>query len=99
MPPKDAVTTARFSTTHHEDSFSPNPDRKQTLGELAGLLLNESIPESVRDDLAGRGHNIHLTPDAIAAPVMLVRDLATGTIHAAGDPKAGRHAAAVGDAE
>ena len=99
MMPKDAVTTARFSTTHHENSFAPNPDRKQTLGELAGLTLNESIPEDVRDELAGRGHNIHLAPGAIATPVMLYRDPATGMVHAAGDPKAGRHAAAVGDAE
>jgi gamma-glutamyltranspeptidase/glutathione hydrolase len=95
--PEDAVTAPRFSTGHHQDSFNPNPDRKQTLVELESLTLNSPISENVRNDLAGRGHKINTTSGAIANPVMIFRDPVSGMIYAAGDPKARRHAAAVSD--
>lgn len=95
MMPKDAVTAPRFSTGHQENSFNPNPNRKETLGTMASLTLNENINESIRRELAGRGHKIETTSKPIAYPVMIYLDAKTGMIYAAGDPKARRHAAAL----
>ena len=95
MAPADAVTAARFSTGHHQGSFNPNPDRKKTLGTLASLTLSDGIKENVISELANRGHKTETTSGPIAFPVMIYRDPATGIIHAAGDPKAKRHAAAL----
>jgi gamma-glutamyltranspeptidase/glutathione hydrolase len=95
MMPKDAVTSPRFSTGHQEDSFNPNPNRKETLGTMASLTLDENIEESVRRELAGRGHKIETTSKPIAYPVMIYLDPNTGMIYAAGDPKARRHAGAL----
>ncbi len=95
MMPKDAVTAPRFSTGHQENSFNPNPNRKETLGTMASLTLNEDIDEDVRKELAGRGHKIETTSKPIAYPVMIYLDAKTGMIYAAGDPKARRHAAAL----
>jgi len=95
MMPEDAVTAPRFSTGHHQDSFNPDPDRKQTLVELESLTLNSSINEDVRKELASRGHKINTTSNAIANPVMIFRDPDSGMIYTAGDPKARRHAAAL----
>ena len=95
MMPKDAVTSPRFSTGHQEDSFNPNPNRKETLGTMASLTLDENIEESVRRELAGRGHKIETTSKPIAYPVMIYLDPNTGMIYAAGDPKAKRHAEAL----
>ncbi len=95
MMPKDAVTASRFSTGHQENSFNPNPSRKETLGKMASLTLNENIDESVREELAGRGHKITTTSRPIAYPVMIYLDPNTGIIYAAGDPKARRHAGAL----
>jgi len=93
MMPKDAVTAPRFNTGHQQDSFNPNPDRKKTLGTLASLTLNENIDENIRKELAKRGHKIKTTSGPIAHPVMIYLDQDTGILHAAGDPKARRHAA------
>ncbi len=90
MLPSDAVTAPRFCTYHHQNSFDPNPDRSQTFNNAGALELCSDIPESVRSDLAQRGHPVEAKDGAIATPVMLkVED---GTIHAAGDPNARRHA-------
>ena len=95
MKPADAVTAPRFSTDHHENSFNPSPDRAATRGTLAGLTVDETIPRTVQDDLTKRGHKIQTTGQPIAFPVMLVVEPDTGLIHAAGDPRANRHAAAI----
>ena len=95
MMPEDAVTAPRFSTGHHEDSFNPNPDRKRTLETLGGLTLNDQIDKEVRVELANRGHKVRTTSEPIAYPVMLYVDPDTGMMHAAGDPRTGRHAAAL----
>jgi len=97
MAPWEAVTAPRFSTAHHQDSFDPRPERRRTLVELGSLTVNPGIGEEVRKDLARRGHRISTHEGAIAAPVMLSFDPATGMMNAAGDPMAGRHAAGVGD--
>ena len=95
MMPADAVTAPRFNTSHHQGSFDPNPDREAAFLSAAGLRVNEAIPEDVRADLSARGHAITTTDKPIAHPVMIYVDRDTGTFHAAGDPAAHRHAAAL----
>ncbi|MSR60494.1 MAG: hypothetical protein EXS05_23110 [Planctomycetaceae bacterium] len=95
MLPEKAVTAGRFSTSHHEDSFNPSPDRKAAFLKPGGATLQTTLPEATHEALARRGHIIGTTAGPIGNPVMLVIDRATGIIHAAGDPAANRHAAAV----
>jgi len=95
MMPEDAVTALRFSTDHRQNSFNPNPNREATLGPLASLTVDDRLAEGVRDELTKRGHTIRTTSRPIAHPVMIYVDPDTGMIHAAGDPKAKRHAAAL----
>ncbi len=95
MMPEDAVTAPRFGTGHHEDSFNPDPRRKRTLEALGGLTLNDQINKDVRTELANRGHKVRTTSEPIAYPVMLYVAPDTGIMYAAGDPRTGRHAAAL----
>jgi gamma-glutamyltranspeptidase/glutathione hydrolase len=90
--PAEAVRTPRFATYHHQDSFDPNPHREQTFLKAGSLAISERVPAPVRQDLAGRGHQVEARASHIATPVMLYIDPA-GVFHAAGDPEAGRHAA------
>lgn len=94
MTPKAAVTAPRFHTSHHQNSFDPNPDRKAAFVGAGTLRLNTRIAEETREDLTRRGHKVSTTSGPIAHPVMLVIEPRTRVIHAAGDPQAGRHAAA-----
>jgi gamma-glutamyltranspeptidase len=94
MMPKDAVTTPRFHTNHHQDSFNPDPDRNAAFVGRGELRVNEEITEPIRNDLTKRGHLVGLAPSPIAHPVMIFID-DSGLMHAAGDPKAKRHAAAI----
>jgi hypothetical protein len=57
--------------------------------------LNDSISESVKQELVNRGHSIKTTSGNIANPVMIYVDPDTGIIYTAGDPKAQRHAGAL----
>ena len=95
MLPKDAVTQPRFRTKHHQHSFKPTPDRKEAIVEKGNLVLNEHIPDSVRDVLENRGHIISTISGHIADPVMIYRDGESEIIYAAGDPRAYRHADAL----
>ena len=95
MPPERAVTAPRFNTTHHQNSFDPNPDRTATFGVAGGLRVYESVADEVRAELAKRGHKVSVTKGPIAHPVMIYIDQKSGLIYAAGDPKARRHAAAI----
>ncbi len=95
MMPADAVTAPRFNTSHHQGSFDPNPDREAAFVSADGLRMNETIPEDDRAELSTRGHKITTTDRPIAHPVMIYIDHATGSFHAAGDPAARRHAAAL----
>jgi gamma-glutamyltranspeptidase / glutathione hydrolase len=95
MLPDQAVTAPRFSTLHHEDSFDPRPDRAAALVGAGQVQLDMDIPESVPQELARRGHQIKTAKQAIGQPVMIYIDPGTGLIHAAGDPRAQRHAAAL----
>ena len=93
MLPETAVTAPRFATSHHQDSFDPNPDRHQTFKGPGSLTVSNRVNEGVRNELSRRGHRIEVRADPIASPVMLYVDQASGLFYAAGDPKAQRHAA------
>ena len=93
LNPEDAVTTPRFATAHHQDSFDPNPNREQTFKQTGSLTINDSVSEKVREDLASRGHKVNAHSNPVAVPVMLYVDKNRGTYFAAGDPAARRHAA------
>lgn len=95
MRPAEAVTAARFSTSHRENSFDPNPDRAATVGTLGGLQLNQRISSEVAAALSDRGHKVSTTASPIAHPVMIYVDHDAGKMYAAGDPVAGRHAGVV----
>lgn len=95
MPPELAVTSPRFNTSHHQNSFDPNPDRAAAFLGAGTLRVNEAIDAEVREELSRRGHQLTTTPGPIANPVMICIEPESGMIHAAGDPKAGRHAAAL----
>ena len=97
MQPETAVIAPRFATAHHQDSFDPNPHREQTFKQAGSLTISESVGQNVREDLARRGHQVTTTPGAIANPVMIYIDQRSGTLHAAGDPAARRHAAGLGE--
>ncbi len=92
--PEEAVIAPRFSTAHHEDSFDPKPDRRAALVKPGSLTISSSIRGDVRKDLVARGHEVAVTEKPIAAPAALLLDPETGIAYGAGDPAAGRHAAA-----
>lgn len=90
LSPEQAVTAPRFSTDHHVNSFGQSPPL------LGSLKVQRQLGEATIADLKARGHDVSVTNGAIAAPV-LIRIERTGgpiSINAAGDPRAGRHAAA-----
>ena len=95
--PEEAVTAPRFATAHHHDSFDPNPNREQTFKQAGSLTLNDAISRDVQDDLVRRGHQVEAKSSNIATPVMVYVDREDGRYYAAGDPKAGRHAAGLGN--
>ena len=95
MRPAEAVTAPRFSTSHRENSFDPNPDRAAAFGTSGGLQLSRQVPREVRTALSKRGHKVSTTFGPIANPVMIYLDHETGKLYAAGDPRARRHAAVV----
>jgi gamma-glutamyltranspeptidase/glutathione hydrolase len=93
--PEQAVVAPRYVTSHHQDSFDPHQDRRQTFGRPGSLTVNDSLDSGVRQELARRGHHVRVENNAIGAPVMLSIDQERGELRAAGDPDAGRHAAGV----
>ncbi len=101
MSPEQAVTAARFSTAHQQNSFDPNPNRDKAFVAPGSLALNQRVASEVVEELKKRGHRLkkrdgkETTSRAIGHPVMIYIDQQTGTFYAAGDPNAGRHAAAL----
>ncbi len=94
--PETSVRTPRFATHHHQNSFDPNPNRQRTFLKAGSLAINDRIDSKVRQDVAGRSHQVEAKSAHIATPVMLYIDPA-GLFHAEGDPEAGRHAAGLED--
>ena len=91
LSPSQVVRAPRFSSFHHQNSFDPNPQRDQTFADAGALEINDTVPESVRSELARRGHPLLLKDRTVGTPVML--RIQGDSIEAAGDPDAGRHAA------
>ena len=94
MSAQQAVTAPRFYMNHHQDSFNPDPDRNAAFVGRGELKVQAEIPDVVRTNLSERGHLLEVVYTPIAHPVMIVIDHKTGLMHAAGDPKANRHAGA-----
>lgn len=95
LPAFESVTTPRFYTLHHQDSFNPQPDRREAVVGLGKLVVNEQVAPGIREELARRGHIISTSAGPVGNPVMITIDPNTGWMEAAGDPRAGRHAAAI----
>ncbi|MEM7234499.1 MAG: gamma-glutamyltransferase, partial [Planctomycetota bacterium] len=95
MLPERAVTAPRFHTQHHENSFDPNGNRAAAFVKPAGVVVNDRVSLDAQLELRARGHKLGTTGGAIAHPVMIFIDHEHGVFHAAGDPKAGRHADAI----
>lgn len=88
LPASDAVTAARFGTNHFVGSFRQSPP------ELGSLLVNEGVGPATIRELSQRGHHVKTSSGALWAPSVIRIDRDTGRLDAAGDPSAGRHAAA-----
>ena len=95
MLPEKAVTASRFNTDHHQDSFNPDRDRDKAFVKAGSLQVHSGVSKQAQEDLKSRGHLLTTTDSYIARPVMIFVDQDKGIFHAAGDPTAGRHAAAI----
>jgi len=88
MDPASAVSAPRFESKHFISSF------RQVAPELGLLRVNAEIGDETIADLTARGHRAVIAKPPIWIPTMLVIDPNSKQIRGAGDPKAGRHAAA-----
>jgi gamma-glutamyltranspeptidase/glutathione hydrolase len=88
LSPAEAVTAPRFGTNHFLGSF------RQTKPDLGSLRINPEVGDDTLADLGRRGHRVRIHKGALWAPSVLTIDPKSRVIHGAGDPKAGRHAAA-----
>jgi gamma-glutamyltranspeptidase/glutathione hydrolase len=89
LAPGESVTAPRFMSDHFVSSFGQTPP------VLGGLRINPTVGQSTLDALAARGHKLKILPTILsAAPVVIAVDPKTGAYHAAGDPRARRHAGA-----
>ena len=86
LAPAKAATATRFGTDHFLGSF------RQKAPVLGSLYLPETVDDDIVKDLAARGHKITRKRFSVA-PVM-IRLNPDGSLEAAGDPKARRHAGA-----
>jgi len=83
----DSMTAVRFGTKHHLGSF------RQTPPVLGSLLINTEAEESTVTALERLGHRVERSTGPLWAPSVIRIDSA-GRFEAAGDKRAGRHAAA-----
>jgi len=88
LSPAEAVTAPRFVTHHYVGSFNQPPP------QLGSLLVYKSLGEETIAHLSARGHRIRVQKPPLGHATMITLDPKTGEKHAAGDPKAGRHARA-----
>ena len=88
IDPAESVSASRFSTDHCVGSFNqPEP-------KLGSLGINQEVGAAVIEELEARGHQVKKLSNSIAQPIVIRIDPQTGALEAAGDPRAGRHAAA-----
>jgi gamma-glutamyltranspeptidase/glutathione hydrolase len=88
MSPAQSVTQPRFGTAHHMSSFRQAPP------VLGSLFLDPKHGEETIKELRDLGHKVTLLKAPWGRPVVVRFDHQSGTIEAAGDPRAGRNAAA-----
>jgi gamma-glutamyltranspeptidase/glutathione hydrolase len=88
LDPAAAVTAPRFETKHFIGSFRQPPP------ELGVMRVADEMDDHTVSDLKARGHEVKVVRSPIWVPTMLTIEPHSGLIRAAGDPKAGRHAAA-----
>jgi gamma-glutamyltranspeptidase/glutathione hydrolase len=88
LSPAEAVTVPRFGTNHFLGSF------RQARPDLGSLRINLDVGDDTLAELTRRGHRVRIQKGALWAPSVLTIDPKSKLIHGAGDPKAGRHAAA-----
>jgi gamma-glutamyltranspeptidase/glutathione hydrolase len=88
LDPAEAVTAPRFVTNHLLGSFRQTPPR------LGSLEINAGVGEATIEALKARGHRVQVARPPIWIPSVMRLDPRSGRIDAAGDPQAGRHAAA-----
>jgi gamma-glutamyltranspeptidase/glutathione hydrolase len=88
LSPAQAVAAPRFGTNHFLGSF------RQTPPVLGSLSVYKDFDAATVKDLQARGHQVKVSRSVMSAPCVLSIDATSGTIRAAGDPKARRHAAA-----
>jgi gamma-glutamyltranspeptidase/glutathione hydrolase len=88
LSPRESVSAPRFGTYHHIGSFGQTPP------SLGSLVINREAGDATIAALESLGHKVRVSNGALWSPCALHRD-ESGEFHAAGDPRAGRHAAAV----
>ncbi len=84
-----AVTAPRYGTNHLVGSF------RQPKPKLGSLLIYEQVGSETIENMKDRGHRVTIDRPPLWHPTVLTIDPKSGQQHAAGDPKAGRHAAAL----
>jgi gamma-glutamyltranspeptidase/glutathione hydrolase len=89
LAPDVAVTAPRFQTHHYVGSFGQS---KPLLGSL--FLQQPGFSKESLDELRERGHDVTYSRPPVWWPCLIQLDPTSGRKHAAGDPKARRHAAA-----
>jgi gamma-glutamyltranspeptidase/glutathione hydrolase len=89
LEPAESVTAPRFMSDHFINSFRQSPPK------LGRLRMNPELGNEILGELKGRGHILSVNTGSLsAAPCVISFDAATGSLRAAGDPRAGRHALA-----
>ena len=78
---QEAIEAPAFHTTHFPSSFFP---REQRPGEL---VVEASVPERVRGELAGRGHRVVVAPEWSLSHTTAVARARDARLRAAADPR------------
>ena len=89
LPPAKSVLAPRFGTQHHIGSF------RQTPPKLGSLMISSAASPKTVAALKKLGHEVEILAHRPWSPSVLAIDPATGAMQVAGDPEAGRHAAAI----
>jgi gamma-glutamyltranspeptidase/glutathione hydrolase len=95
LSPYEAITTPRFATTLHEDSFNPVPLRTSAVSDQRKLIINRGVSEECLHRLKSMGHQVELLGGAIGSPVMIRIYLESGIAEAVSDPKINHFVGAV----
>jgi gamma-glutamyltranspeptidase/glutathione hydrolase len=82
MEVQEAIEAARFSSVHFPSSFFPHGAKP------GGLRIEGRFPETVRAELAARGHALEVEDDWVAGDVLCIRvDAEHGCLRGGADPR------------